>query len=138
MLGLGRLKARLSRWWRKVDIDLWWRHCASLAEVRHTLIQRWEGLRTRARISAHSLLRVLVVHGRVEAKGTRLELWECLLLLRNQARGDMRAVARADVRISFIEIKLSKLHHGVMEQLGIILRIEERRGLVRIETVLLR
>lgn len=49
----------------------------------------------------------------------------------------MRAVAGADMRIAIVEVELPELHDRVMEELRIGLRIEEGRGLVVFETVLL-
>lgn len=46
-------------------------------------------------------------------------------------------MARANVRIAVIQIELPELHHRVMEQLRVVLRIEEGRRLVRLEAVLL-
>lgn len=46
--------------------------------------------------AAHGGLRELVVHARIQAKAAGLELGE-RLLLREQSRRDVRAVAGADV-----------------------------------------
>lgn len=65
------------------------------------------------------------VHVLVEAKSVRLEWRKDLLVLREQTRRDMRAVARADMRITAVQIESVKSWDRVLEQLRIVLRMEE-------------
>jgi hypothetical protein len=57
--------------------------------------------------------------------GVRLEWRKDLLVLREQTRRDMRAVARADMRITAVQIESVKSWDRVLEQLRIVLRMEE-------------
>ena len=97
------------------------------------LVNRGKGLMALSLVDAHSLVCVLVVHARIQSKIARRELGK-RLLLRNQSRGNVGAVPRADVRLVVIQIELSELHH-LLEERGVLLGVQQWRGVVMVEAV---
>lgn len=77
------------------------------------------------------------VHVLAQTKGLGLKRWQNLLVLWKQARRDMGAIACADVRIAAVQVEPVESRDGVLEQLGVILRVEKRRRLIVVEAVLL-
>jgi hypothetical protein len=67
-----------------------------------------------------------------------LKLRKYVLVLRKQARRDMGTVARANMRIAIVEVEAFESYHRIVEQLGIVLRIQKRRVLVVVEAVVVR
>lgn len=73
-----------------------------------------------------------MVQGGIKTETARLEMGQ-RLLLRDESRRDVRAVAGADVRLVVVEVELAKLH-DLLEERGV-LRIEQRGGVVVVEAV---
>jgi hypothetical protein len=124
---LGRLEARLARGWGKVDVNFRRGHGISLTKL---------GWQRRERLCLVHALEVVALVVVLDPKATWLKLRE-RLLLRHQARGDVGAGARADMRV-IVEGELPKLHSRVMEKLRISLRIEQGRGLRLLKAVVVR
>ena len=132
MFWLGRPEAGLPRRRREIDVDLGGRHGVGLAKLWAALVDGWE--RLLALVHGHAgLLRVLIVHVGAKTKGVGLELRKGLLL-GQQARRDVRAVAGADVRLVVVEVELAKLH-DLLEQRRVLLGIEQGRGVLVVEAV---
>jgi hypothetical protein len=119
--GLSRFKARLPRWWGKVDIDLWRRHGIGLADIGpNALVDSWKWLLPL--VDIHALLVELIVG---DAKVAVAKLGQGLLLW-HQSRRYVRTVCRA---MGVIEIELSELHNGILEEGRVLLRVKEGRDI---------